>query len=116
MVPRALRRARVPAVVLEMLRIPNLGPKKAAALVDALQIKSLDELRAAAEQDRIAPLKGFGAKSQRLILEGLAQPTTTDKRYLISDARNAAEPIVADLKETQAVGQVTLAGSSRRDR
>ncbi|MBL8851450.1 MAG: DNA polymerase/3'-5' exonuclease PolX [Planctomycetaceae bacterium] len=109
-------RQRVPPVVLEMLRIPNLGPKKAAALVDALQIKSLDELRAAAEQDRIASLKGFGAKSQRLILEGLAQPTTTDTRYLISDARSAADPIVADLQQSQAVVQVTLAGSSRRGR
>src|SRR5262245_28126295 len=66
-------RQRIPAVVLEMLRIPNLGPKKAAALVEALQIKSLDELRDAAEQGRIARLKGFGAKSQQVILEGLSK-------------------------------------------
>src|SRR5690606_22824297 len=63
---------RVPAVVLDMLRIPNLGPKKTAALVDALQLHTLDDLRAAADAGRIAAIKGFGAKSQQAIIDGLA--------------------------------------------
>jgi len=109
-------RQRIPAIVLEMLRIPNLGPKKAATLAEALQIKSLDELRAAAEQGRIAPLKGFGPKSQQAILEGLAKPITTDTRFLILDACHAADPIVEHLKQSPQVMQVTLAGSSRRGR
>lgn len=109
-------RQRVPAVVLDMLRIPHLGPKKVAALVDALQLKSLDDLRAAAEQGQIAQLKGFGAKSQQAILEGLAQAATAGTRFLISVARDSAEPIVEDLRQSPAVGQATIAGSCRRGR
>jgi DNA polymerase (family X) len=109
-------RQRVPAVVIEMLRIPNLGPKKAAALADQLQIKSLEELRLAAEQGRIAPLKGFGRKSEQAVLEGLSRPTTTDTRYLISIARDAADPIVEELRKSPAVEEATIAGSCRRGR
>lgn len=109
-------RQRVPAVVVEMLRIPNLGPKKAMALVDLLQIKSLDELRLAAEQGRIAPLKGFGKKSEQAVLEGLTRVATADTRYLISIARDAAEQIVEDLKQSPAIDEATIAGSCRRGR
>ena len=107
---------RVPAVVLDMLRIPNLGPKKTAALVDALNITSLDDLRAAAEQGQIAKIKGFGAKSQQAVLDGLAQLETAGSRFLISVARDAVEPIVEHLRKSRAITQATVAGSCRRGR
>ena len=66
-------RQKVPAGVVEMLRIPGLGPKKAAALFKELNIQSLDQLREAAEKGAVAKLKGFGAKTAKSILEGLSQ-------------------------------------------
>src|SRR4051794_26502031 len=65
-------RSEVPAGLVAMLRIPGVGPKKVKALHDSLNISSLDELKAACEDGRVAKLKGFGAKTQAKILEGLA--------------------------------------------
>src|SRR5207253_664400 len=64
-------RASLPAGLVQMLRIPGLGPKKVKALHDTLKIRTLDELKAACESGQVAKLKGFGAKTQQKILEGL---------------------------------------------
>src|SRR5262245_28813458 len=53
-------RAEIPGGVLAMVRIPGMGPKKAATLFKELGIGSLDELKAACEADRVQALKGFG--------------------------------------------------------
>src|SRR6185295_13676761 len=57
-------REQIPSGVLAFLRIPGLGPKKAAVLFNELKIASLDMLRAACEADKVADLKGFGKKTQ----------------------------------------------------
>ena len=54
-----------------MVRIPGMGPKKAAALHRELGITSLDALKAACEADRVQALKGFGKKTQEKILAGI---------------------------------------------
>jgi DNA polymerase (family 10) len=107
---------KVPRGVVEMLRIPNLGPKKAAALFEQLKIESLDQLREAAEQGRIAGIKGFGSKTEQAILAGLSQVQTTEKRQLLSVAREEAEQIVEDLRGLPSVLQAAVAGSCRRRR
>ena len=61
----------IPPGLVEMLRIPGLGPKKVKALHEQLDIDTLDKLRAACESGKVAKLKGFGAKTQEKILEGL---------------------------------------------
>src|SRR5437588_8463302 len=61
-------RLQVPRGVLEMLRLPGLGPKKAAVLFKELSITSLETLRAAAESGSVAALKGFGEKTAKSIL------------------------------------------------
>src|SRR5919199_5370068 len=66
-----LRRTTPPGLV-ALLRVPGLGPKKIIALHDELKVESLADLRRAAEEGRIAALKGFGAKTQEKILEGIA--------------------------------------------
>ncbi len=66
-------RLAVPASVVEMLRISGLGPKKVAILFKELSVRSLDDLRQAAQQGQIAKLKGFGTKTEQAILEGAAQ-------------------------------------------
>src|SRR5262249_47764251 len=58
-------KASVPAGLVEMLRIPSLGPKKAKLLYETLGIDSLEALKAACEKGSVAGLKGFGAKTQQ---------------------------------------------------
>ena len=68
------------------LRIPGLGPKKIKALHEELKIESLADLRHAAESGQIAPIKGFGAKTEAKILEGIAFIEKAGERILQSDA------------------------------
>ncbi len=107
-------RQEVPAGVLEMLRISGLGPKKVAVLVKELSVRSLDDLRQAAQQGQIAKLKGFGKKTEQMILEGAAQAVEAPKRFLLAEVKPDADAIVADLLRLKSVTQATLAGSSRR--
>jgi DNA polymerase (family 10) len=109
-------RAEVPAGVREMLRIPNLGPKKAHRLHTELQLTTLEDLRAACEADRVAQLKGFGAKTQQAILDGLEQLQQVGRRFPIDVARAAAEAIVSDLLTVPGVTRASVAGSCRRRR
>jgi DNA polymerase (family X) len=63
-------RKEIPAGVLEMLSVPGLRPDKVLKLYKQLGIASLDELEAAARQDRIKSLKGLGPALQRKVLQG----------------------------------------------
>lgn len=108
------QRAEIPADVREMLRIPGLGPKKVAALFHELNIRTLGDLRAAAESGKIAELKGFGKKSAESILEGLAMLEEVGKRVFLAVAKPAADEIVADLLASGTVEQASVAGSCRR--
>ena len=66
-------RNQTPPGLLELLRVPGLGPKKARVLVDELHITNLGELEYACRENRLAGLPGFGAKSQEKIMAGLAE-------------------------------------------
>ena len=105
---------KIPSGVVEMLRIPGLGPKKAAAVFRELNIETLDQLRAAAESGEVASLKGFGNKTAESILKGLDQIETSGRRFLLADAMAEVDEITADLLEIPAVGQAQPAGSCRR--
>ena len=90
-------RVAIPASVRELLRISGLGPKKVAVLVKELSIRSLDDLKQAAEQGQIAKLKGFGKKTEQAILEGVAQAVEAPKHFLLAEVKAEADAIVADL-------------------
>lgn len=107
-------RSQFPPDVVQMLRIPGLGPKKVSVLLKDLHIKTLADLQAAAEQGRIATHKGFGKKTEQSILDGLKLLEQTGQRVLLSVAKAAADEIVADLQKTRGVQQVSVAGSCRR--
>src|SRR4051812_18780748 len=64
-------RVEIPASVLELLTIPGLRPDKALKLHKELGIDSVEELEAAAKQDRLKPVKGLGSALQRKILQGI---------------------------------------------
>lgn len=109
-------RAAVPTGVAEMLRIPGLGPKKAAALFQDLGIDSLAALKEAAQEGRIAGLKGFGKKTEQAILENIDQAATAGTRTLLAVAAESVEPILQHLRKAPAAIRVESAGSYRRRR
>lgn len=107
-------RARMPPGIGELLHVPDLGPKKLAALLGALGIGSAADLEQACLAGRVRELKGFGARSEQKILEGIRSMRSRGNRRLLSDARDAGEAVVEHLRRSGAARQVELAGSARR--
>jgi DNA polymerase (family X) len=106
----------VPAGVVEMLKIPGLGPKKVAILFEELGLTTLADLKQAAEQGQIAKHKGFAKKTEQMILEGLSQVAEAGKRFSIADAKGEVDAILGDLLKQKSVKQGSAAGSYRRCR
>ena len=104
----------IPESVLAILRIPGLGPKKAAVLFDQLGIKTLDELRTACHQNKVRELKGFGAKTEETILAGIDLAATADDRIRWADADTIVQEVLTHLRACESVKQVEPAGDSRR--
>lgn len=111
----ALREA-IPESVIAMLRIPGLGAKKASRLHQELQIDSLTALRRACEADQVSKLKGFGAKSQAMILAGLAIAEAAGQRVLWATAKGIADAIAAHMADCPTIRRMEWAGSLRRGR
>lgn len=109
-------RANIPAGLLDLLRIPGMGPKKAKALWEHLGIDSLPALEAACNTGEVAKLKGFGKKTQEKILSAIAHLALTQGRRLRAQALPYAAQLEAHLAEVPGVQRVTVAGSLRRGR
>ena len=109
-------RAKIPPGVLDMLRIPGVGPKKVAVFFRTLGLRTLAELKEACEAGRIAELKGFGKKTEAGILQNVDKAAENASRISISDARVIAESVVDDLRQLPEVLQCEVAGSCRRRR
>lgn len=107
-------RAELPPTVLDLLRVPGLGPKRAAQLYKELGIASLDQLREACESQRIRALKGFGAKTEETIAAGIAVALQSQQRILWYEAEQIVVPLLRYLAEHPAVERVEAAGSFRR--
>lgn len=109
-------RTEIPGGVLAMVRVPGVGPKKAAALFKELGITSLDELKAVCEADRVAGLKGFGKKTQEKILAGIDLAAKADERMYWARADEIVHELLAHMRELRSIRQMELAGSYRRGR
>ncbi|HSN91884.1 MAG TPA: DNA polymerase/3'-5' exonuclease PolX [Anaeromyxobacteraceae bacterium] len=109
-------RAKHPPGVLELLQVPELGPKKVAALREALAVSSVDELEAACRAGRVRELKGFGARTEQKILDGIARlrSRASSRRTLLAEAVEVGERILAHLDGSPACLRRDLAGSARR--
>lgn len=108
-----------PPGILDLIRVLDLGPKKAAALHAALGIQGVDDLERACLEGRVRGVKGFGEKSEARLLEGvraLRARQAAPARALLSDALAAAGPLLAHLRGDPAVARAELAGSTRRMR
>jgi len=107
-------RAQTPPGVLALLRVPGIGPKKIKALREALDIQSLADLRAAGESGAIAKVKGFGAKTEANILEGIGFLETTGGRILQHEALALVAPILDFVRSQPGVARAEACGSLRR--
>lgn len=108
--------AKVPASVLLLMRIPGMGPKKAAQLHKDLGIKTLDELKQACDDGRVSKLKGFGKKTEEMILKNMAVAEQANVRMLWYKADEVVESLREHLKKCKSIEQLEFAGSYRRCR
>jgi DNA polymerase (family 10) len=107
-------KAKIPPGLIEMLRIPGLGPKKVKALHDELHIDTLDKLRSACEAGQVAKLRGFGAKTQQKILDGIAFLAEVGHRVRLDQALFIASGLVEGLRDLPGVKRMEVCGSIRR--
>ena len=107
-------KAKIPAVLFEMVKIPGLGAKKARVLYEKLGVQSIGELEYACRENRLLELPGFGAKTQTKILAGIESLRRFRGRFLISDALPVAEAIADRLARLPGVTATAVAGSLRR--
>jgi len=109
-------KAQVPAGLVEMLAIPDVGPKTVARLYAELGIETLEQLEEAAREHRIRPLKGMGPKSEENILRGIALYRRRQGRVPYGEAWPQAQALLEALQPQPAVHRISLAGSLRRAR
>jgi DNA polymerase (family 10) len=106
----------VPAGVVEMLQVPDVGPKKAALFWRELGITTVEALEQAARDGRLSALPGMGAKSEQKVLAGIEALKRRSGRTLLGVAWPLAYAMLAELQEVKGVAQAAPAGSLRRMR
>ncbi|MEW6358522.1 MAG: DNA polymerase/3'-5' exonuclease PolX [Planctomycetota bacterium] len=104
----------VPAGLLDMLKIPGMGPKTVALVNQKLKIESIAALAAAAKDGRLAALPGMGAKKVENILHGIELMQKASGRMLLGEAMPIVRGIVEAMKQSGHVAQIEPAGSLRR--
>lgn len=107
-------KAKTPIGLRQLLRLPGLGPKKVKLLFDQLGIDDLTKLQDACAADKVAQLKGFGAKTQTKILEGLTFLSQLGNRIRLDQAQAIADQLVAGLRKCAGIDKLEVCGSLRR--
>ncbi|MGD9132476.1 MAG: DNA polymerase/3'-5' exonuclease PolX, partial [Desulfobacterales bacterium] len=107
---------RIPKTLIEILKLPNLGPKRVGVLYKDLKIKNLEQLSLAARKGRIRSLEGFGEKTEKAILEAVEARAQKEKRFKIAAVKPTVESLIDYLKKVPGVIDVVAAGSYRRSR
>jgi DNA polymerase (family X) len=117
---RALAKLRdkLPTGLVDVMHVPGLGPKTARLVWAELGVTSVDELRVAAETERLRELPGLGAKTEERVLAALAKPAAKKGdeagRVLLGRVLPVVREVVAELAEHPACVRVSEAGSARR--
>ncbi|WP_250464654.1 DNA polymerase/3'-5' exonuclease PolX [Microbulbifer litoralis] len=105
---------RTPSALSELMKIEGLGAKRVKALHDALEIDTIDDLKAAAERGDIRSVEGFGEKSEEKIKQRLEKYSGDEKRTQLIEAEEIAKPLVEYLKKAEGLKDIAIAGSYRR--
>ena len=106
----------IPSTVLDILRVPGMGPRKAAMLYQELQVENLEQLQAACEAGQVQQLKGFGAKTEQTILAGISIAEAANQRIYWSVANQIVDQLREHLAGCAAIERMEMAGSYRRGR
>jgi DNA polymerase (family 10) len=107
---------KIPEGLVEMMRIPGVGPKRAKLLYDKLHIKSIDQLDKAAVAGRLHELRGFKETLEAKIVQGIREYQARAGRCRLSEADAYAAPLVEYLRATPGLHRIDVAGSYRRRR
>ncbi len=102
--------------LVDLLKVPGLGPKRLRALREQLHVRNLEDLEKAARDGLIRQLPGFGEKTERNILRELHEFQQRTRRFLWAEVEETATRLVAWLREIPEVKTVEMAGSFRRRR
>src|SRR5271165_5166727 len=108
--------AKYGAGILELMKLPGMGPKTIALFWSAAQINSIDLLAAAIEGGKLAELPRMGAKALEKIKKGIEDYRRSAGRFRIDQAQEAAEELAKYLLAFEGFERVTPAGSLRRGR
>ena len=106
----------VPAGLIEIIGIPGLGPKRARVMYEELGVDSVESLKAACEMGHIAPLDGFGDKSQQKYLDGIELLRRYQGRSRMDIGLTFGRAFEARIAAVPGVVRAQLAGSARRRR
>ncbi|MGA7317092.1 MAG: DNA polymerase/3'-5' exonuclease PolX [Silvibacterium sp.] len=102
--------------MLQMMKLPGMGPKTVAFLWESLQVGSVDELEAAIAAEKLNDLPRFGKKQIEKLRKGIEDYKKNSGRFLIDDAETAAEKLIAYLRAFPGLDVIEPAGSLRRGR
>jgi DNA polymerase (family 10) len=104
----------IPETLLDIVNVPTVGPKKAKLFFDELKIKTVDELKKAAESKKLLKLAGIKDKTIENILKGIEVLREGQERMNMADAAEAADEIIGILRQRPEVKKISTAGSLRR--
>jgi DNA polymerase (family 10) len=107
-------KSEIPASLVELLRIPGLGPRTVRLVYEELGIETVEDLRQAAEAGTLRKLKGVSEKTEAMILAGIAEMESRPTRLLVHQAEAIVDSLVEALQDTPGVRRIVPAGSSRR--
>ncbi len=105
---------RMPLQMDELMRVEGLGPRKIKILYQKLGVANIKDLEKAAKTNKIAPLFGFGEKTEENILQGIEFLKRDKGRFLIGDILPIAEDVLEKLKSLKEIKHASIAGSLRR--
>ncbi len=105
---------RTPPALSELMRIEGLGPRRMKALYEALDIRSLADLKQAIDAQQVRELAGFGAKTEAKLSRGIERLAGNVARTKLIHAEQIAIPLIAWLKGSKGVKAIEVAGSFRR--
>jgi len=105
---------KMPVNLEEIVSVEGMGPKKAKVLYEKLGIRTLKDLEKAAKAHKIAPLFGFGEKTEKNILQGIEFVKRSHGRFLLGEILPIAREVEEKLKALKWVKRVDIAGSLRR--
>jgi DNA polymerase (family 10) len=107
-------RAQMPVDMAALTAVEGVGPKTVGDLYEALGVRDLDDLEAAAEAGEIREVRGYGPKTEENVLAAIPFARESRERSLLGDARPVADRVLAHLRDREEVDRAEAAGSLRR--